>query len=1167
MRKYTLYGLMLGMLGLAATPSFAAPAPAAPLPFVANQGQWRYPGRFMAAVPGGWLFLEPGGFTYNLQPGRATCAEQPTAGRPAAAVAGHAYRVRLVGANPAPTLRGEDQQASYHNYFIGNDPARWASRVPLFGGVRYEQVYAGVDVRWHQSAPAGQLEYDFEVQPGANAAAIRLRYEGLDHKPELTAEGHLRLRTSVGDVVEQAPVAWQLTPQGQRRPLPCRFVLGGAGGHEVSFRLGAGYDPAQRLIIDPKLVFATYSGSPGGMSANATAPDAQGNMYTAGYSFGNQYPVTPGAYKTTNPGSINMVVAKLAADGRTQLFATYLGGSGGGILSWEYALDMKVDASNNVLVLGLSSGQDYPTTAGAYDRTLNGDQDYVITRLSSTGSSLLQSTFLGGSSQDGGNLSTEPASLELDPGTGDVLVAGSTQSGNFPVLNALQPTKGGGFGEMTGIVTRLKGDLSQLRWSTYLGGDRGAQAHCVKVAPSGEVYVSGFTASPNFPVGAGGLYPTRPGGAASGDIDGFVLRLSAAGQRLGGTYLGTTRTDVARFLDFDLAGNVLVGGATEGDYPRTAGTYSAVVPGTTSVFIHSLAPALNATVFATQLSLAQGGGLGGTFSGAAGNLLTAFGRDDCGRLYLCAYGAQISSPGAPCTNDAFKKEPSTFYTAVLAEGGTELLYGGFIGERTNSSMPGSTVHVHNAAAGKVTREGTLYQLSCAVGLNFGTTPGAFSPTNRTGGGNDGLAFKLELLPTTAVPGATASIAPVPTGCAPYTTALVALGASPRLNYRWDFGDGTPADLTATPTHTFAKAGTYTVRLVVEQPAGIISCGRPRDNAEITVVVREPLAAPRAQVPAVAAGCAPYAVQFANQSTGTGLSYRWDFGDGTPADLTATPAHTFAQAGTYTVRLLVTQPDSGPCGPQTSTTEQVVTVYAVPPVLRAQINQQPPTCVNTALRFGAEHNGAQQFAWDFGDGSPVETSATPTHTYTRPGTYTVRLRLLRPATNNCDLGEAEATLPVLVQAVPAPQQRLDSLDCRQLLDLDPALPNTLATVWNTGETTPRLAVRAPGTYRATVMVRNEACPVSVEFAVKAGQLYPAPNVITPNRDGKNDVFRLPASYGTPELQIFNRWGRLVYQTAAYTNSWSAEGLPADLYYYHVRRADCQLLLRGWVEVLR
>ena len=247
-------------------------------------------------------------------------------------------------------------------------------------------------------------------------------------------------------VREQAPVAWQISAAGGRRPLPCRFVL---RGHEVSFALGAGYNPAERLVIDPVLVFASYSGSPAGMSANTAASDAQGNMYIGGYLFGGQYPVTLGAFKTTYFNG-NMVIAKFAANGSTLLYATYLGGSGGGGggLGQDYALDLEVNAAGELLLLGTTTATDYPTTVGAFDRQLgNGTsggfapRDLVVTRFNAAGTALLASTYLGGSGEEAGSVSLVPASLGVDPASGDVLVVSSTQSSDYPLLNAAQTTR------------------------------------------------------------------------------------------------------------------------------------------------------------------------------------------------------------------------------------------------------------------------------------------------------------------------------------------------------------------------------------------------------------------------------------------------------------------------------------------------------------------------------------------------------------------------------------------------------------------------------------------------------------------------------------------------------------------------------------------------------
>lgn len=1122
MRLPLLWGLLLATgvgRAVSAAPNLSV-APAAPLPFVANKGQWEKQVKYAVTLPGGRLYLENNCFTYHLYP------KLPAEGAPSAAVPSHAFRVTMVGAAAAPTMAGEEQQRGYQNYFLGRDPGRWAGQVPLFAGVRYHEAYPGIDVRWHQQGPA-QLEYDFEVAPGAQPAAIRLRYDGLDGLA-LTPEGHLQLRTSVGEVREQAPVAWQISAAGGRRPLPCRFVL---RGHEVSFALGAGYNPAERLVIDPVLVFASYSGSPAGMSANTAASDAQGNMYIGGYLFGGQYPVTLGAFKTTYFNG-NMVIAKFAANGSTLLYATYLGGSGGGGggLGQDYALDLEVNAAGELLLLGTTTATDYPTTVGAFDRQLgNGTsggfapRDLVVTRFNAAGTALLASTYLGGSGEEAGSVSLVPASLGVDPASGDVLVVSSTQSSDYPLLNAAQTTRAGSY---DGVVTRFNAGLTALRWSTYLGGSNEDRAHDVKVAASGDVYVCGGTSSTNLPLGTPGLLPVAPGGA-----NGFVLRYSTAGQLLGGTYLGTAGNDVARFLDLDDNGQVLVGGASDGAYPRTAGTYGAVVAGSTGFFVHALNPALSATAYSTQVSVVSSGSL------LSSNVLTGFGRDNCGRLYFSTYGGNLPSPGCPRTANAFSNQSRSLYLAVLAENATALLYGTYVGETNFSASTSTGTHVHFAASNQVSRAGVLYHLTCNNGRTFGTTPGAFSAGATSG--LDGAAFKFDMNPG----GGSAvqlAVATPPPGCAPYAVQFAnsSLGA---LRYSWDFGDGSPLDTAKSPRHVYASGGTFTARLTATRRVPSPNCGPGPFNLSVPVAVVAPAGL---RLVADSLGCArPLVLNPARLVPAPAArSYRWSTG-ATTATISVTAG------GRYQVEI-----DEGqPCP---TLIEYIVKDVPPRPVrLVADSLGCGRSLVLDPARLPAPATGGG-YRWSTG-------ATTPSLTVTAAGRYRVEIDqgVLCPVVVEYNVREV---LP------PAARVALDSLGCGQQVVLDPArlLPGsgTRTYRWSTGASTPTIAVGAAGRYRVEVD-RGQLCPAAVEFDVRTQRVFNIPNILTANGDALNSVLKVPGAYGLPQLQVFNRWGRLVYETATYHNDWTGAGQPAGVYYYLLRQPACGLNLKGWVEIVR
>ncbi|MBC6697696.1 DUF7948 domain-containing protein [Hymenobacter puniceus] len=864
---------------------WAAEVPKSLFDFVANKGQWPTQVQFAADVPGGRLFLEPTGFSYNLV---APDHEQHTDAAASQPVRGHAFRAQLVGARSSSPVAGEQQLAAYHNYFVGNDPAKWASKVPLFQAVRYSQLYPGVDMVWHTAA--GQLKYDYELAAGTDPARIRLRYEGLEQL-ELVDDA-LRLHTSMGVITEQPPIAWQTDAQGQRHPVKCRFVL---RGHEVGFVVDR-RNPRWPLTIDPSLVFSTYTSNSGGMSANVAAADAQGQTYVAGYVLTTPFPVTLGAYQTTMRGG-NIGLMKLNAAGSGLLYATYLGGN-----SSEYPLDIAFNDAQEPFLLSLSSSFDYPLRpTGGFDRTLGGSQDYVISRLNTAGSQLLGSTYLGGFSSEGGSLSSIAASIVVAPG-GDVLVGGTTSSSDFPTLNGVQNTKSSG---IDGCITRFDSGLNQLRWSTYLGGSGLDQVHDLLLTADGSVYACGSTSSSNLPLGASGLNRTLLGGT-----DGFVVSLSSTGATLrNGTFLGTTQQDAARFLDVDASGRILVAGATAGSYPTTPGVFQST-NATSRLFIHCLNPTLGATAFATQL------GMGSSSGFLDSNIVTGFGVDGCGRLLFSAY---TTASNCPLSADALQRAPRSLYLGALSGNGQALVYGSYFG-----GPQGFQTHLHFAASNQITRNGDLYHVECTTSTQFPTTPGSYvSVRNVTG--NAGAVFKFSFSGAAAPP--QAAIRPVNPGCAPLLAQFINTSSGGN-RYRWTFGDGSPIDTTFAPQHRYTQPGRYRARLEVEQRS---TCGISRDTTSVLVVVTGPPPV-RAAVPAVAPNCAPLLVQFGNTSSVSAAStnrYRWNFGDGSPIDTTFTPQHRYTQPGRYRARLEVEQRST--CGISRDTTSVIIEATAPIPV--------------------------------------------------------------------------------------------------------------------------------------------------------------------------------------------------------------------------------------------
>ncbi|MCC2548006.1 gliding motility-associated C-terminal domain-containing protein [Hymenobacter sp. BT175] len=777
--------LFLPLVTLAAEPALPG------FDFVPNQKQWPARVRYSTEVPGGRLFLENSAFTYSLR--EPLSDHDAHANKP---VRGHAFRMQLVGAAKTPRISPEAKRASYQNFFLGNDPQQWAGNVPVFGQLRYQQVYPGIDLVWHTAA-SGQLEYDYEVAPKANPRLIRMRYEGLD-KVELQ-NGELRLHTSLGTQTEQAPVAYQLNAGGRQEPVACRFVLRNG---EVSFELTGSYDPTRKLIIDPSLIFCTYSGTSGGMSANCATSDALGNVYTSGYLISTPYPVTVGAFQTT--GRFNNVgISKYSPDGRTLLYSTYMGGRTSN--GTEYPLKLVVNAAGEIHLLALTSSSDFPVTPTGFRRTLNGGQDMTVTRFNASGSALLGSTFIGGSSSEAGSLSSVPGAMTLDA-AGNVLVGGTTFSMDFPTQSAFQANYGG---NSDGFVTKLNPTLSALVWSTFLGGSNNDQVNDLRVAANGSVYVCGQTSSANFPTTPGVINRTLSG------TDGFLANISATGNVLqASTLLGSPGFDSGHYLDFNSQGQVCVAGETAGTgYPITGGVYSYTAAPGQSVFLHCLSPNLTSTIFSTRIS-----GLGQNSSG-----VTTFAIDECDRIMFSAY-ANAQQVAAPVTSDALYGTTRSIYLSVLGPQASSLIYGSFMG-----SINAFSTHLHPAAASSINKQGVLTHIECTTARDHPTTPGVYAFTSRAVG-NDGAIFRFNLSSNTIADFA-ARVAPVAPGCSPLPVQFVnnSVGAS---SYQWDFRDGTTA-VTTNPQHTFTNPGTYQVQLIAIRS---VACGRPRDTATVTVTV-------------------------------------------------------------------------------------------------------------------------------------------------------------------------------------------------------------------------------------------------------------------------------------------------------------------------------------------
>ncbi len=423
---------------------------------------------------------------------------------------------------------------------------RWAGaargkELRTYARLVWEEIARGVDMV-AEDAPGG-VDYRFVLSPGSDLAALKTRWEGATAVQVVDRGRGLDVLTDLGVLRVRGLRAFVLHG-GARRELPARHVV---AGDEVSVQVD-GWDGRDPLVIDPTIAWSSYLGGGGSETGTAIALDPSGSVFVAGTTDSSDFP-SVGGFDSTFGGTRDGFVTKVSAAGAL-LWSTYLGGS-----SSDHGLALAADASGNAYVTGYTSSSDFPIVSG-FDATLGGTYDAFVAKLSGAGE-LVWSSFLGGSGTDGG------AGVAVDATTGDVLVAGTSDSTDFPASGSFAITNAG---FQDAFVARLSA-AGALKWATYLGGSDSDSASAVAVDATGAAVVVGTARSTNFP--RLGAFDTTLTGAQ----DAFVTRFTAAGALSWSTFLGgSDQTDYARRVAIDASGNAYVVGWTGStDFPTTSG--------------------------------------------------------------------------------------------------------------------------------------------------------------------------------------------------------------------------------------------------------------------------------------------------------------------------------------------------------------------------------------------------------------------------------------------------------------------------------------------------------------------------------------------------------------------------------------------------------------------
>ena len=586
--------------------------------FTANQGQTDASVKYLSQGPGYTLFLTSQGLVLSLQQGNGTSAGQSAV-----------ITMQVVGANANPTLTGVGQLPGTSNYYVGN-ASQWQTKVANYSQVSYQNLYPGISALFYGNQR--QVEYDFELAPGANPGVIRLGFQG-QQSMSIDAQGNLVLHTTGGDVVENAPVVYQ-TINGVRQSVAGRFVIENDG--QVGFAIGA-YDASKPLTIDPLLSYSSFLGGQGGDVAVAAAVDSKGNLWLAGTTnsldyptkgvkqpmqSGNSEPATPtqDAFVTEINGPIKSGTSTIPA-GSEVLYSAYYGGVG-----YTLATSIAIDNAGDVVVGGVTDCFNLVTGALGFSsppffgsnsfEEVNGGssanpQDGFVLELSNL--VLNFATYLGGSASDQVN------GVAIDA-NGNIDVTGTTFSSDFPVTTGRAQTGIGG--QNDAFLVQLDPSGRFENFGTFLGGSGNDFANAITLDTAGNIYVAGQTFSSNFPT-LGAIQSTL-----SGNSSAFVTKFTSSGAIAYSTYLGGPNGDSrATSIAIDANGNVFLSGATSSaDFPTAGNPFQGAFQGSpnqmTDAFVTKINSAGSNLVYSTYLGGAS------TRAGSVANGIVVDSSDD-----------------------------------------------------------------------------------------------------------------------------------------------------------------------------------------------------------------------------------------------------------------------------------------------------------------------------------------------------------------------------------------------------------------------------------------------------------------------------------------------------------------------------------------------------------
>ncbi len=1122
--------------------------------FMENRGQWREPFLYKKNLTYGAAFFFNDSIVYNFVK-REDVAKSHAHNEFTSNFTGilhlHSFVVEFLNKKDSCRIVPTDKRDDYLNFFIGNNPKKWKSHVPHYNELSYKNVFKDVNINFYSDGNTIKYEYIALNSKAVRNIKYKIKYA---NKVELNKEGDLIIHTSVNTITEPLPYAYQMI-NGERVQIGCKYVL--KKNNIVEFQVYNVVDKKLPIIIDPYLIFSTYSGSTADNWGFTATYDSKNNVYSGGIVFSTGYPTSQGAFQVNFAGGhgyssgyyqygCDIGIIKYNEDGTQRLYATYLGGAN----SEELPHSLVVDKNDNLIVMGVTGSTDFPITNGAYDNSFNGGDsvvydnvivfqngtDIYVAKISEDGANLLSSTYIGGSANDGFNFRNSYGNSNFIMGGADtslyynyadgargevtvddsdyVYIASTTFSADFPEVGGFS---NGYRGKQEGIALKLSPDFSSLVWSGYISGNDDDALYSVDLANNGDVYVAGGTKSTNLPVMVNSYHSYF-----SGKVDGYIACIKADGSTLNAiTYYGTQAYDQIYFVRVDKQNHPYVAGQTEAG--GNAFIHNVVYSNPNSgQFISKFTPLLDSLIWSTAI---------GSGNGRPNISLTAFEIDVCNRIYLSGWGREWAisttswdtiqgTKNMPITSNAYRDstDGQDFYLMVMDGDATYLDYATYFGEYHYSSC-GYSGHDHvDGGTSRFNKRGNICQAACASCggcQHFPTYPNNVWSTSNNASNCNNAVFEFSFVDDIV----TAEFN-VPHIC-PGDTIHFQNNSHNAVSYSWNFGDGTPLDTNASPSHYYSTPGTYTVMLVASNSG---SCNM-KDTIYREITIPEPLNITTSVSPMICGNMGSAEVNV----TGTSLpvTYQWSNG-------ATTSNISNVQAGTYI--LTITDANNCPVVLQVNVPDSSYNVS-----LSGEATNQPCTgkCLGTAsVELSGFHN-PYSLMWNTGD--------TSTHlTNLCEGDYSVTVVDENGCADTLNLHVGNDHIEPGINVWSDTNNVYPGTEVHVFANDSNIFNYQWYPLGVSGGNSSNITVYPTSTQTYTVYAWDSNGCASVDSItirvreIVCGEPYIyIPNAFSPNGDGKNDilyVYANPALVKNMHLMIFDRWGELIFETTDLNHGW-------------------------------